>query len=94
MQKISQYHRLSTHFKNLSNKYNFATLFINNAVASLNTGKIVAGLGPKWGEMIDERLMIERKGMKRIIKIDLSHRLPFDECNFSITENGLIPIID
>lgn len=63
-------------------------------MASINTGKIVAGLGPKWGEMIDERLIIERKGMRRILKIDLSHRLPIDECNFSITENGLLPIID
>ncbi|CAD8160058.1 unnamed protein product [Paramecium pentaurelia] len=94
MQKTSILKKFSNHLRRLAKKHNIAVLFVNNVVASTQNNKLYPALGIKWSEMIDERIQVEKKGMIRYFRIDISHRVALDDATFTIQESGIYPQVD
>ncbi|CAK81721.1 unnamed protein product (macronuclear) [Paramecium tetraurelia] len=94
MQKTSILKKFSNHFRKLAKKHNIAVVFVNNVVSSTQNNKLYPALGIKWSEMIDERIQVEKKGMIRHFRIDISHRVALDDAAFTIQESGIYPQVD
>ncbi|CAD8064703.1 unnamed protein product [Paramecium sonneborni] len=94
MQKTSILKKFSNHFRKLAKKHNIAVVFVNNVVTSTQNNKLYPSLGQKWSEMIDERIQVEKKGLIRHFRIDISHRVALDDAAFTIQESGIYPQVD